>query len=192
LALRTPLLLAVLARRSCSRIVSSLVASLLPCCPASFPASAFLLAVLARRSCSPFLLAVLARRSCSPVLLAGLARRSCSRWIFQLRVGRARHRHHHTFVKLVSSASTPESFPAPLASSPASSPALSPASCLVALPRLSHRSQARRAADRPLFFVSSVIHGALLPPPSPWLPPPAPTAALFYCGQPRAGERQGS
>jgi hypothetical protein len=78
LALSTPLLLAVLARRSCSRIVSSLVASLLPCCPASFPASAFLLAVLARRSCSPFLLAVLARRSCSPFLLAGLARRSCS------------------------------------------------------------------------------------------------------------------
>ena len=73
MALSTPLLLAVLARRSCSRIVSSLVASLLPCCPASFPASAFLLAVLARRSCSPFLLAVLARRSCSPVLLAVLA-----------------------------------------------------------------------------------------------------------------------
>jgi len=191
LALSTPLLLAVLARRSCSpfllphrfqpsrqplALLSSLVSRI---------------GVLARRSCSPFLLAVLARRSCSPVLLAGLARRSCSRWIFQLRVGRARHRHHHTFVKLVSSASTPESFPAPLASSPASSPALSPASCLVALPRLSHRSQARRAADRPL-FVSSVIHGALLPPPSPWLPPPAPTAALFYCGQPRAGERQGS
>ena len=39
---------------------------------------------------------------------------------------------------------------------------------------------------------SSVIHGAPLPPPSPWLPLPAFTAAPFYCVQPRTGQCMGS
>jgi hypothetical protein len=236
-------LLAALARRSCSpfllavlvtRLVSSLVASI------------FCLVTQRRlphrRSCSPFLLAGLARRSCSPVLLAVLARRSCSRWIFQLRVGRARHKLStpSRFVKLASSASSPESFPALLAriisslvtsilpccpasssaSQPLDLPAPSwksspqalhpftfcqarqlrlvsrfvpslarPVSCIVSslvtsilpcCPASSPASFPSSHADRPP-FVSSVIHGALLPPPSPWLPPPAPTAAPFYC-----------
>jgi len=61
------------------------------------------------------------------------------------------------FVNLASSASSPELFPASLVSSPASSPALSPAFCLVAQPRLPHRSQAHMSCwSSP--FVSSVFH----------------------------------
>jgi hypothetical protein len=44
----------------------------------------------------------------------------------------------------------------------------------------------------PSIEISSVIHGAPLPPPLPWLPLPVSTAAPFYCVQPRAGERTGS
>jgi hypothetical protein len=77
---------------------------------------------------------------------------------------------------------SPESFTASLI--PASSPALSPASCLVAQPRLSLHSTAQAAGLPPSPFnnkIPGVMHGAPLPPPPPWLPLPAFTAAPFNC-----------